>query len=35
LGDICRHEAASLFQLQEMIDKNMLDTGDIDMTNGM
>ena len=22
LGDICRHEAASLFQLQEMIDKN-------------
>ena len=24
LGDICRHEAASLFQLQELIDKNML-----------
>ena len=22
LGDICRHEAASLFQLQEMIDKD-------------
>src|SRR6476620_4622753 len=29
-GDICRHEAASLFQLQEMIDKNMLDAGDIE-----
>lgn len=29
LGDICRHEAASLFQLQEMIDKNMLDAGNI------
>lgn len=26
LGDICRHEAASLFQLQEMLDKNMLKT---------
>ncbi len=24
LGDICRHEAAALFQLQELIDKNML-----------
>ena len=24
LGDICRHEAAALFRLQEMIDKNML-----------
>ncbi|HNP21458.1 MAG TPA: SNF2-related protein [Panacibacter sp.] len=24
LGEICRHEAASLFQLQEMIDRNML-----------
>ncbi len=24
LGDICRHEAASLFQLQEMMDKNLL-----------
>jgi non-specific serine/threonine protein kinase len=24
LGDICRHEAAALFQLQEMIDKNIL-----------
>lgn len=28
LGDICRHEAASLFQLQEMIDKNQLKTGE-------
>jgi non-specific serine/threonine protein kinase len=26
LGDICRHEAAALFQLQELIDKNMLGT---------
>lgn len=24
LGDICRHEVASLFQLQEMMDKNLL-----------
>ncbi len=24
LGDICRHEVAALFQLQELIDKNML-----------
>lgn len=24
LGEICRHEAAALFQLQDMIDKNML-----------
>ena len=24
LGDICRHEAAALFQLQEMVDRNML-----------
>src|SRR6187397_571919 len=30
LGDICRHEAASLFQLQEMIDKNMLDAGEVE-----
>jgi non-specific serine/threonine protein kinase len=30
LGDICRHEAASLFQLQEMIDKNMLDADDVE-----
>ncbi len=26
LGDICRHEAAALLRLQEMIDKNMLGT---------
>lgn len=26
LGDICRHEAAALFQLQEMLDKNLLKT---------
>ena len=24
LGDICRHEAAALLRLQEMVDKNML-----------
>jgi len=24
LGEICRHEAAALFQLQEMLDKNLL-----------
>jgi SNF2 family DNA or RNA helicase len=30
LGDICRHEAAALFQLQEMIDKNMLDAENVD-----
>lgn len=29
LGDICRHEAAALIQLQELLDKNMLKTGDI------
>src|SRR3954465_5862927 len=29
LGDICRHEAASLFQLQEMFDKNMLEADDV------
>ncbi len=28
LGDICRHEAAALFQLQEMLDKNMLKAGE-------
>ena len=28
LGDICRHEAASLFQLQELLDKNLLKTGE-------
>jgi hypothetical protein len=29
LGDICRHEAAALFQLQELLDKNMLSGGQI------
>ncbi|NNV57191.1 DEAD/DEAH box helicase [Limnovirga soli] len=29
LGEICRHEAATLFQLQEMVDKNMLGEKDI------
>ncbi len=28
LGDICRHEAASLIQLQEMLDRNMLKSQD-------
>ena len=26
LGDICRHEAAAMFQLQEMLDKNHFDS---------
>ncbi|MFL5774441.1 MAG: SNF2-related protein, partial [Flavisolibacter sp.] len=29
LGDICRHEAAALIRLQEMIDKGQLHAGDI------
>lgn len=29
LGDICRHEAAALFQLQEMVDRNMLGSNSI------
>lgn len=29
LGDICRHEAAALLRLQEMVDKNMLGDADI------
>ncbi|HLG38505.1 MAG TPA: SNF2-related protein [Chitinophagaceae bacterium] len=29
LGDICRHESASLFQLQEMIDRGHLQTEDV------
>jgi SNF2 family DNA or RNA helicase len=29
IGDICRHETAALFQLQEMIDKGHLKSGDI------
>ncbi|NIG52564.1 DEAD/DEAH box helicase [Chitinophaga sp. Cy-1792] len=28
LGDICRHEAAALFQLQEMLDKNQFESFD-------
>ena len=30
LGDICRHEAASLIQLQEMLDKNLLKAEDVE-----
>ena len=30
LGDICRHEAAALIQLQEMLDKNMLKTESVE-----
>lgn len=30
LGDICRHEAASLIQLQEMLDKNILKAEKVD-----
>ncbi len=30
LGDICRHEAAALFQLQELIDKGQLKTEEIE-----
>ncbi|WP_207497236.1 DEAD/DEAH box helicase [Aridibaculum aurantiacum] len=29
LGEICRHEAAALFQLQELLDRNMLGEKDI------
>lgn len=29
LGDICRHEAAALFQLQEMIDRGNLQSGNV------
>ena len=29
LGDICRHEAAALMRLQEMMDKGQLEAGDI------
>ena len=29
LGDICRHEAGALFQLQEMIDRGHLQTGEV------
>ncbi|MBO9571489.1 MAG: DEAD/DEAH box helicase family protein [Chitinophagaceae bacterium] len=30
LGDICRHESASLIQLQEMLDKNILKSQQVD-----
>src|SRR3982750_199894 len=30
LGDICRHEAAALIQLQEMLDKNILKAEKVD-----
>ena len=30
LGDICRHEAAALIQLQEMLDKNLLKTESVE-----
>lgn len=29
LGDICRHEAAALFQLQDLIDRNLLTTNNV------
>ena len=29
LGDICRHEAAALLQLQDLLDKNMLGSSDV------
>ena len=33
LSDICRHEAAALFQLQDLVDKNMLGTHDAAVYN--
>lgn len=30
IGDICRHETAALFQLQELIDKGHLQTGEVE-----
>src|SRR5580692_1569931 len=30
LGDICRHEAASLLLLQELVDRNMLGSNNIE-----
>ena len=30
LGDICRHEAAALIRLQEMLDKGQLEAGDVE-----
>ena len=29
LGDICRHEAAALLQLQDLLDRNMLGSSDV------
>ena len=29
IGDICRHEAGALIQLQDMVDKNLLGTSNI------
>src|SRR6185312_11126953 len=33
LGDICRHEAAALFQLQDLIDRNLLSSDNIAIYN--
>lgn len=33
LGDICRHEAAALFQLQDLIDRNLLASENISVYN--
>ena len=33
LGDICRHEAAALFQLQDLIDRNLLTSDNISVYN--
>ncbi len=33
LGDICRHEAAALFQLQDLIDRNLLSSDNIVIYN--
>lgn len=33
LGDICRHESAALFQLQDLIDRNLLSTDDVTVYN--
>jgi len=33
LGDICRHEAAALFQLQDLIDRNLLATDEAKLYN--
>ena len=33
LGDICRHEAAALFQLQDLIDRNLLSSDNVAIYN--